>query len=377
MTEQHTPFAPDWACPPGETIQDLAEERGWSQQELARRLGYTEKHVSQLVNGKVALTVDAAQRLERVLGSTLDFWLNLEANHRRHSARLAAAQQQAAWTDWLDELPLKDIMACGALPKVRLDARNKPGLVDACLKLFGVASPQEWRAHYGAMQVAFRRSRPDQCDVGAIATWLRLGEQQAERFDGPDYDPARFTQALIQLRAHTTATPAIFEPAMRRLLHEAGVAFVLVPAIPRARVSGVARWLSPHRPLIQLSLYGKTNDKFWFTFFHEAAHVLLHGGNKSGRQSIFLDDPNSAHTDDPREHEANTWAGNWLIPAEHTPLLPGLRSKAAVCAFAQELGIHPGIVVGRLQHDGLIEPSWFNDLKDPLRFKASQTPCAS
>lgn len=374
MTEQHTPFAPDWVSPPGEAIQDLAEERGWSQQELARRLGYTEKHVSQLVNGKVALTVDAAQRLERVLGSTLDFWLNLEANYRRHSARLAAAQQQAAWTDWLDELPLKDIMACGALPKVRLDARSKPGLVDACLKIFGVASPQEWRTHYGAMQVAFRRSRPDQSDVGAIATWLRLGEQQAERQDGPDYDAARFKTALVHLRTLTTQPPDVFEPIMRRLLREAGVAFVLVPAIPRARVSGVARWLAPHRPLIQLSLYGKTNDKFWFTFFHEAAHVLLHGGNKSDRQSIFLDDPNSAHAEDPREHEANTWAGDWLIPVEQAHLLPSLRSKAAVRTFAQQLGIHPGIVVGRLQHDGLIDPSWFNDLKAPLQLKARETP---
>jgi len=374
MTEQHTPFAPDWVSPPGEAIQDLAEERGWSQQELARRLGYTEKHVSQLVNGKVALTVDAAQRLERVLGSTLDFWLNLEANYRRHSARLAAAQQQATWVDWLDELPLKDIMACGALPKVRLDARSKPGLVDACLKIFGVASPQEWRTHYGAMQVAFRRSRPDQSDVGAIATWLRLGEQQAERLDGPDYDAARFKTALVHLRTLTTQPPDVFEPIMRRLLREAGVAFVLVPAIPRARVSGVARWLAPHRPLIQLSLYGKTNDKFWFTFFHEAAHVLLHGGNKSDRQSIFLDDPNSAHAEDPREHEANTWAGDWLIPVEQAHLLPSLRSKAAVRTFAQQLGIHPGIVVGRLQHDGLIDPSWFNDLKAPLQLKARETP---
>ena len=130
----------------------------------------------------------------------------------------------------------------------------------------------------------------------------------------------------------------------------------------------------PAPPLIQLSLYGKTNDKFWFTFFHEAAHVLLHGGNKSARQSIFLDDPSSAHTDDPREHEANVWAGNWLIPADQAHMLPKLRSKAAVRAFAQQLGIHPGIVVGRLQHDGLIPPSWFNDLKTTLVFKMDAAP---
>jgi HTH-type transcriptional regulator / antitoxin HigA len=368
MTDQHTPFAPDWVSPPGDAIQDLAEERGWSQQELARRLGYTEKHVSQLVNGKVALTVDAAQRLERVLGSTLDFWLNLEANFRRHSARIAAQQQQATWVDWLDELPLKDIMACGALPKVRLNARSKPGLVDACLKLFGVASPQEWRAHYGAMQVDFRRSGADQADVGAIATWLRLGERQAEKLEGPPYDALRFKHALVALRALTTEPPEVFEPIMRQLLHDAGVAFVLVPAIPRARVSGVARWLAPHRPLIQLSLYGKTNDKFWFTFFHEAAHVLLHSGNKSSRSSIFLDDPNGTGGNDPMEREADAWARQWLIPEAHDEHLAKLRTKASVRAFADTLGIHPAIVVGRLQYERIIPPSWFNDLKVPLLF---------
>lgn len=80
MTDLSAPFAPDWVSPPGESILDLAEERGWTQVELAQRLGYTEKHVSQLINGKVPLSVDAALRLERVLGSTADFWLAREAN---------------------------------------------------------------------------------------------------------------------------------------------------------------------------------------------------------------------------------------------------------------------------------------------------------
>lgn len=369
MTEPSTPFTPDWVLPPGESILDLAKERGWSQAELARRLGYSEKHVSQLINGKAAVTVDAAQRLERVLGSTMDFWLALEANYQKHKSRLEAAQRHAGWVSWLDELPLKELMACGAVAKQRLDANHKPGLVEACLRFFGVASPDEWRAHYGGMQVAFHRSRAEQCDVGAISAWLRLGERQAEKLDGPGYDKARFETALRTIRGLTCEPPEVFELKMRQLLHEAGVLLVLVPAIPRAHVSGVARWLAPNRPLIQLSLYGKTNDKFWFTFFHEAAHILLHASSKEDKKSIFLDDPNAAHTTDPREHEANAWTGNWLIPAQQARLLSGLRSKAAVCDFAKRLGVHPGIVVGRLQHDGLIEPSWMNDLKQSFRFK--------
>ena len=370
MTELSAPFAPDWVLAPGESVLDLAEERGWTQGELAQRLGYSEKHISQLINGKVPITVDAAQRLERVLGSSMDFWLKLEANYQKHKARLEATERHACWISWLDELPVKELMSSGAIAKVRNVAKNKPGIVESCLRFFGVASPDEWRSHYGGMQVAFRRSRDEQSDVGAISAWLRLGEQVAEKLDGPKYDKARFENALSEIRGLTCTAPEFFEPRMRELLRDAGVLLALVPAIPRAHVSGVARWLNPTRPLIQLSLYGKTNDKFWFTFFHEAAHILLHADSKEAKKSIFLDDPNANHSPDPREQEANQWAGNVLIPQEYSHALGTLRTKEAVRAFATSIGIHPGIVVGRLQHDHIIDPSWMNDLKLSFRFTA-------
>lgn len=97
MTELSAPFAPDWVLAPGESILDLLEERGWTQGELAQRLGYSEKHVSQLINGRVPITADAAQKLERVLGSSMDFWLRLEANYQRHRARLESAGRYASW----------------------------------------------------------------------------------------------------------------------------------------------------------------------------------------------------------------------------------------------------------------------------------------
>lgn len=371
MTESSAPFAPDWALPPGESILDLAQERGWTQAELAQRLGYSEKHISQLINGKVPVSVDAAQRLERVLGSTMDFWLALETNYRKHKARLEAAARHASWASWLDQLPIKDLRDCGAIVNLRNDAKHKPALVEACLRFFGVASPDDWRKHYGSMQMAFRRSRVDQSNIGAIAAWLRLGEQLAEKLDGPKYNKGRFEKALSEIRTLTCSPPETFEPQMRQLLHQAGVMQVLVPSIRRAHVSGVARWLGPTRPLIQLSLYGKTNDKFWFTFFHEAAHILLHASNLEEKKHIFLDDPGTDHGSDPREQEANQWAADLLIPERYTQLLPTLRSKAAVIDFAQQIGIHPGIVVGRLQHERFIKPSWMNDLKQSFRFQDS------
>ena len=365
MTEPNAPFAPDWASPPGDTIADLIEERGWTQAELAERLGYSAKHVNRLVQGKVALTEDAALRLEPVLGASAGFWLTREARYRERAARLKAARRYAEWVRWLDELPVRELMNAGAIPKRRIDARSKPGLVDECLGFFGVASPDEWRTHYLAMECAFRRSRADQCDVGAISAWLRLGEQESEKLGTRSYDRSGFEAALDEIRALTVEPPEVFEPRVRALLRRAGVGFVLVPAIPRARVSGLARWLSPKHPLIQLSLYGKTNDKFWFTFFHEAAHILLHAGDK---KSVWLDDAAAGQVTGSAEQEANAWAADKLIPPRHATDLACLYDKASVCAFASRVGVHPGIVVGRLQHDRLIPFGRMNDLKATFRF---------
>lgn len=374
MTEQNAPFEPDWILLPGDSIQDLIEERGWTQGELARRLGYTEKHVSQLIHGKVAITMDAAQRLERVLGSSMDFWLNLEANYQKHKARLDAANRCASWVSWLDDLPVRALMGAGAIPKLRVDAKNKPAIVESCLSFFRVASPDDWRSHYGNMAGDFRRSREEQSDVGAISAWLRLGEQKAEALDASRYSRKRFEISLREIRSLTSASPETFQPLMRDLLHDAGVLLALVPAIPGAHVSGVARWLGPTRPLIQLSLYGKSNDKFWFTFFHEAAHLLLHADDSEKKNSIFLDDPNASPSSNRYELEANQWARDFLIPPEHRDTLSGLRTKDSVRAFSKLIGVHPGIVVGRLQHDGIIPVSWMNELKESFAFKAQDDP---
>ncbi len=89
MTEDHTTFTPDWLSPPGDTIADVLDERGWSQAELAQRIGYTPKHVNQLLRGKASINEDTALRLERVLGSTARFWLQREAEYRVALARRA------------------------------------------------------------------------------------------------------------------------------------------------------------------------------------------------------------------------------------------------------------------------------------------------
>lgn len=366
MINLNSTFQPDWVSPPGDTISDLLDERDWTQEDLAQRLGLSTKHLSQLINGKVVLTEETAFRLERVLGSTAKFWLNREAKYREHFARIQSYERCKDWTKWLDKLPMAELKKAHVIPKERITPKVKPALVDTLLKFFGVASPQEWESCYQGMEGAFRRTKENQSDTGAIASWLRLGEIEAEKLQTQKYNKIKFEKALIEIRQLTNEKPEIFEPKLRKLCSEAGVKFVMVPSIPRAHVSGVARWLNKHSPLIQLSLYGKTNDKFWFTFFHEAAHLLLHSTEK---KTIYLDELTNKQQEDPEEIEANTWARDYLIPACYIDSLPTLKSKKAAIHFAQEVGVHAGIVAGRLQHDKFIEPSWFNELKVSFRFK--------
>ena len=361
MAESTPPFSPDWNSPPGDTILDLIEEKNWTQTDLAKRMGYSLKHVNRLVKGKVALTEDTAILLERVLGGGARFWLAREAQYRERIARRKEAASHAGWVSWLDELPVRELMkTAGGITKRRIDAKSKPFIVDDCLRFFGVASPSEWRNRYCEIDTSFRRSQIGPSNVGAIAAWLRLGERQAETLGPLKYDRSRFESALDAIRELTLLEPSEFQPRMEMLLGEAGVGLVLTAAVPGAKVSGAARWLGKSSPLIQLSLYGKTNDKFWFTFFHEAAHILLHA---SDRSKVWLDDVNGNTDQDVKEDEADAWAANHLIPSVWSVGLVGIRSKALVREFAREAGVHPGIVVGRLQHERIIPFTHMNDFK--------------
>ena len=365
MTEATTlSFTPDWVSPPGDTIADILEEKDWTQVQLAERLEYTTKHVSLLINGKAPITEETAVKLANVLGSSEKFWLNREANYRAQLAQIEEKKRLESWVDWLEQLPVKELMKQGQITKRRLDSKNKPSVVKDMLSFFGVASPEGWNTFYVGKEVAYRRTKEEQSDLGAITSWLRIGELEAEQQDCPHYNKAKFQKVVKDLRKLTVKPATEFLPLLQQRCRDAGVVFVLVPSIPRAHVSGVARWLNPHKALIQLSLYGKSNDQFWFTFFHEVAHILLHG-----KDTIFLDEwSNEKDIPSAQEEEANQWAKEFLIPPKYTSELTQLQSKEQVKAFADLVGIHPGIVVGRLQHEGIIDQTWMNGLKETLNF---------
>jgi plasmid maintenance system antidote protein VapI len=354
MTERVSQFEPDWVSPPGDTILDLLEEKNWSQAELATRTGFTRKHINELVSGKATLTPVTALKLEGTVGGPARFWLAREAQYREALARADADRELARESEWLRGLPVTDMIRLGWIKALRGTAAR----VRECLRFFGVASVAAWRERYAQPLAAFRKSSKVASNTGAIAAWLRQGEREAEALVCEPFNDGGFRRALRALREITQQTdPPEFLPRLVEICAANGVAVVFVPTPRGCPVSGATRWLAPNKAALQLSLRYKTNDHLWFTIFHEAGHLLLHG-----KRLMFLEGADAVSQQ--QEEEANRFARDALIPPAEAAKLPLLgASHDAVRDFAARLGVAPGIIVGRMQHERLIEWSQLNDLK--------------
>ncbi|MFA4947625.1 MAG: ImmA/IrrE family metallo-endopeptidase [Candidatus Krumholzibacteriia bacterium] len=351
-------YVPTDVSAPGETLSEILTERGISQTDLADRMGRPKKTINEIMNGKAAITPQTALELELVLRIPAEFWIARERDYRTYLARRDQEECFAKDVSWARRFPAKEMIEFGWMPQ----HVDKSALVRNLLEFFGVASSQQWEQVFSVYQVAFRKPKAFKPDLCAISAWLRAGISSAEKSKMKPFDRDAFRDALRESRKLITSDPEDFVPALTGIFAEAGVAVAFIPELPKSRASGATMWLSPERALIQLSLRYKSDDQLWFTFFHEAAHVLLHG-----KKSIFLE--TGEHLGE-QEKEANEWAANFLIPASeyrHFVSVGGF-SKAEIRAFAAQLGISPGIVVGRLQHDGVLDFANCNDLKRRLKW---------
>jgi addiction module HigA family antidote len=361
VTKQTLQYAPDYAVAPGEILQEALVERQMTQAELARRTDRPLKTINEIINGKAAITPETAIQLERVLGIPDRVWNNLEVRYRAALARAEEHRQLAGEVAWLNQIPVAEMIKHGLIP--RLD--DRAATLAEVLKFFGVSTTSAWERQWASGETAFRQALKFTISPGAVAVWLRWGELKAGEIEGAPYDPSRFRAALERIKPLTREDPAVFVPAVQRLCAEAGVAVVFIPELPQTRVSGATKWLSAEKALIQLSLRYKTNDQLWFTFFHEAGHILLHL-----KRELVLEGIEEV-ADPAKEEEANKFATEFLIPRrEFEEFVQGAYDNSpAISRFASRIGIAPGIVVGRLQHDGLLPyRSTANQLKRSLRW---------
>ena len=365
-------YKPSYAIHPGEYIEELLETFGMSQTELSIRLGVTPKHLSNLINGKVSLTFELANALEKVFnGYSAKYWISLQTaysffeKNRRIEAQIEEKKQ--VYNEWLDQFDYNNLVKMGYV--IEHDrAKTTAAKINNVLTFFGCSDIESWNNLYCSnLPAACRISGPSFAKIGNTSAWIRFGQNCAQQLseDIPQYNKTKFKRTLRLIKGLTVDTTCGFDEKMKEFCKNVGVILLFVKEIPRSGICGAAYWVNGNStPCIQMSLRFKKNDHFWFTFFHEAAHIL-----KEHKKVVYLDCDTIENTD--VENEADKLSGDFLIPpTEYEQFIKrGRFYKSDIISFAQQIGIHPGIVVGRLQHDEKIKWSWHNSLKATFTWK--------
>lgn len=353
-------YQPDYSVPPGWLLEERLSAKGISHAEFARRCDRSAKLISEIISGKAPIEPKTALQFERVLGVDASIWLGVEADYRLRQTREAEEKVSQQAVAWSKTFPLAQLVQRGVIGKPSSNGEA----VRELLSFFGVASIEAWNRKYGRSHVAYRHSVSFQSNEFSLASWLRMAEIYAELQPCQDYTQSAFREALLPIRSLTRARVEEAVKEAQAHCNSAGVALALVRPLPKARLSGAAWWISSYKPVIALSARHKTGDHLWFSFFHEAAHILLHG-----KRSVFVDEANYDAED--LEAEANNWASDFLVSRSEWRGFVARKaySEMDVRDFGVEQSIAPGIIVGRLQFEKRLPwSSGLNKLKERLKW---------
>ncbi len=345
-------YSPNKAIPPGYTLLENLKYLGMTQKELAERMNRPIKTINEIIKGKKSITPETALQLERVLGIPAKIWNNLERNYREILARIKEEKRLTDEIHLLKNYPYLEMAKLNWIPYTR----NKLEQVKNLLNFFGVESlklvPQ-------IEDVVFRKAKFEKFNPYSMAAWLQQGVIEARKIKTENFNKTKLLHSIVEIRKLTKEKPENFIKTLVTLCASCGIAVVIVPHLKNTYVNGATRWLIHNKAIIQLSLRYKFNDIFWFTFFHELGHILLHN-----KKSSFIDIINEKNKDK-IEIEADTFASNKLIPEKYYKefIKNKIFTEKSIKEFAKKLDISPSIVVGRLHYDKLIPYNSFNHLR--------------
>ena len=335
------------ATPPGATIREQLNDRGMSQKEFAARMDLSEKHVSKLINGEVQLTPEVSVRLETVLGIPASFWNNLEAIYREKLLKVKAENDMDEDEAIAQLFPYSEMAKYGWIK----ETRNSKEKVLYLRQFFGVVR-LALLGNEQITKIACRRLAISEKSDLALMAWAQEARIQARDIQTSPIDIQDLIASIPEIRKMTVMDPEEFCPKIKKMLENCGIALVFLPHLKGSFLQG-ATFLDGNKIVVGLTARGKDADKFWFSLFHELAHIVLgHIGKANG-------------TTDQDENDANSWSEDILIdPTEFAAFINEKDySERRVVEFANKQKIAPGIVVGRMQRKGMIKYNELNNLK--------------
>lgn len=377
MVYPQSEFQPDFPIEhPGAFLEWILNARGIKKVDFARRCGRPTKTISEIISGKASITPDTAIQFERVLGEGAAYWLGLEARFQLQQARSKdrRAIVAADTKSWVRNFPAKEMATAGFLSK----GLKEEALIEGLLRFFGVSSVSAfeecWRDRLALAK--FKQHDHHKINLHGVAGWLRQGEILAEDVTTQQYSEAEFRRSLSDIRSLTCRPWSSIELELIDTCASVGVALALVPSLPNTGMRGAAHWVTKDKAVITLSDHGKSEEKLWFAFYHEAAHILLHS-----KKAVFIDhSDDSGSADRELEAEANEFAAEQIIPRQEVRKFEaffanrrGHVRKQVLVDFAASLGISPGLLLERLQFNEILDRNTKlnKELKRRVEFRAT------
>lgn len=343
MAATRNDYSPPMVSHPGQTLSEKLEEIGMGNKEFAIRVHKPEQTITAITSGKSSITAEMAVQFEDVLKIPASFWLTRQRQYDEYLARIKREQKIIAAIDWAKGFPYAQMAKLGMVPSTR---KIKEKVVNL-FSFFGVSDHKAWEAYYfkQSLKVNFRISLAHTKEAKAVSAWLRQGEIQAKDIYVSEYDSSLLRKSLVEIKTLMAQNPSGFFTQLKVICANSGVKLVYTPCLPKAPIHGSTRWVG-NNPLIQLSARYKSNDIFWFTFFHEIGHILKHG-----KKYISIENINHSDKDEKKEKEADDFAIEYTLnlSQEKQVLSAGWPlSRHQILSMAKAFNTHPGIIIGRL-----------------------------
>lgn len=334
---------------PGYYVADIIEAMCITQAEFAQRMGTTGKTLSKLINGQINLSNDLAQKLATMLGTGVDVWLNLQKAFDEKVIEIHQMQEFQAQKDIVEMIDYSYFVEVAHLPATR-NISEKVANLCSFLKISDLRILTQ-----PDFLVNFRSGIPTVQTKNIINSraWIQTAMNIANSIETQSFNAKRLQAYLPEIRQMTLKDPQVFLPRLKSIFSECGVAFVLLPHLKNAGINGAVKWCGPDKAVLAINNRRAYADTFWFSLFHEIKHVLQ---QKLKTMFISSSIEDMLAIDSQLEAEANQFAQDYLIPPEEYRQFAPSRytSDAEIKAFAAKIGLHPGVVAGRLQHDGII-----------------------
>lgn len=348
--------------PPGYILREELDKRRWTQVELSEILDRPARLVNEIISGKRAITPETAKGFSAAIGNSPEFWMNLETSYQLSKASFDTSSAVARRAKLYGKFPVKEMVR----RKWVENSDNFDMLEKNFCKYFSIDSLNE----APGFQYAAKKTEYNEDSIRQLA-WLNRAQQIALTVAASEFSVERLKIAIEVLRGCLSNVNAVRQ--VSKVLSDAGVRLVVVEYLPGAKLDGACFWINGgSAPVIALSLRLDRFDNFWHTLFHELDHVL-HGEGKDNPMVDLIDTERASTTkQSPKEEvRANAAAANYCVPCdvleEWINSTGRASSRKKIVAFAHSLNIHPALVVGQLQHRGVIPYSFHRVLLEKVR----------